>query len=43
MSESRKLWLYGENACPGPQPKSSGWDLDQLLSCGMVGMAGVVS
>ena len=21
--------LYGENACPGPQPNSSGWDLGQ--------------
>ena len=20
---------YGENACPGPQPNSSGWDLGQ--------------
>ena len=28
--ESRKLRLYyGENACPGPQPNSSGWDLGQ--------------
>ena len=24
---------YGENACPGPQPKFSGWD------CGQDGMA----
>ena len=27
--ESRKLKLYGDNACPGPQPNSSGWDLGQ--------------
>ena len=27
--ESRKLRLYGENACPGPQPNSSRWDLGQ--------------
>ena len=27
--ESRKLRLYGENAYPGPQPNSSGWDLGQ--------------
>ena len=27
--ESRKLRLYGDNACPGPQPNSSGWDLGQ--------------
>ena len=39
--ESRKLRLYGENACPGPQPNSSG--LVRMVSCGMVGMAGVVS
>ena len=25
--ESRKLKLYGDNACPGPQPNSFGWDL----------------
>ena len=42
--ESRKLRLYGENACPGPQPNSSGWDLGlRMVSCGMVGVAGVVS
>ena len=41
--ESRKLRLYGENACPGPQPNSSGWILVRMVSCGMVGMAGVVS
>ena len=29
MWESRKLRLYGENACPGPQPNSSGWNLGQ--------------
>ena len=28
---------------PWPQPNSSGWDLGQDVSCGMVGMAGVVS
>ena len=27
--ESRKLILYGENACPGLQPNSSGWELGQ--------------
>ena len=43
MWESRKLRLYGENAFPGPQPNSSGWDLGQDGSCGMVGMAGVLS
>ena len=26
---TRKLKLYGDNACPGPQPNSSGWDLGQ--------------
>ena len=26
MWESRK---HGENACPGPQPNSSGWDRGQ--------------
>ena len=25
--ESRKLNLYSDNACLGPQPNSSGWDL----------------
>ena len=29
MWESRTLRLYGENACPAPQPNSSGWDLGQ--------------
>ena len=29
MWESRKLKLYDDNACPGPQPNSSGWDLGQ--------------
>ena len=27
--ESRKLKLYGDNAYPGPQPNSSGWDPGQ--------------
>ena len=27
--ESRKLKLYGDSTCPGPQPNSSGWDLGQ--------------
>ena len=27
--ESRKLRLYGENACPSPQPHSLEWDLGQ--------------
>ena len=32
--ESRKLRLYGENACPGPQLNSSGWinDTSPILS-----------
>ena len=29
MWESRKLKLYSDNTCPGPQPNSSGWDLGQ--------------
>ena len=44
--ESRKLRLYGENACPAPQPNSSGWDLGQdgkLRNGIIIGMAGVVS
>ena len=27
--ECRKLKLYGDSACPGPQPNSLGWDLGQ--------------
>ena len=42
VCESRKLKLYGDNACPGPQPNSSGGDLGQDgVSCGLEGMAGV--
>ena len=26
----RKLKLYGDNACPSPQPNSSGWDRGQV-------------
>ena len=26
---SRKLKLYGDNACPCPQPNPLGWDLGQ--------------
>ena len=38
-----ELKLYGDHACPGLQPNSSGWILVRMLSYGMVGMAGVVS
>ena len=34
----------GDNACPGPHPKTPrGGILVTMGSCGMVGMAGVVS
>ena len=26
MLETRKLKLYGDNACPGSQPNSPGWN-----------------
>ena len=41
--ETRKLRLYGENACPGPSLTPQGGILVRMVSCGMVGMAGVVS
>ena len=43
--ESRKLKLYGDNACPGLQPNSSGWDLGQdgKLRNGRNGRSGKLS
>ena len=43
--ESRKLRLYGENVCPGPQPNSLGWDLGQdgKLRNGRNGRSGKLS
>ena len=34
MWECRKLKLYDDNACPGPQPNSSGGILVRVVSCG---------
>ena len=43
--ESRKLKLYGDNTCPGPQPNSSGWDFgkDGELWNGRNGRSGKLS
>ena len=40
VCEYRKLCLYDDNTCRGPQPNSTGWDLSQDYK--MVKMAGVV-